>query len=334
MAYKSFYAAFIAMLMMAGGASLTACGNDDDEIQKEEESIEETSSTKTFEINTYRCERVGSILQIECTITNTTDKTINANVASTLLYFKGATDNLGNEYAVDFAVGNDDAVSLGDFYLQHDVVFRPNKPVYIIAKVPEFDPTNRAKKASLTILLESDDLQYTPDYNYEGDYMKLPTAENMNILDRRVITNGVQVPDTALVINVTGYHFQRETAYIDWDDRDCDALYINYTITNNSLINMGDVTICPAEDSKDDAGNEYHFGNEFLHSLGKQAIDIWEQTEPLGPGDTINGTMKLIPFDYEQRGADKVNLNLSISASNYQLSDDLIRFIRIPVIRQ
>ncbi|MBO4907431.1 MAG: hypothetical protein J5486_10470 [Bacteroidaceae bacterium] len=334
MTHKSIYAAIMAMLMMAGATTLTACGDDNDgEISKDKEEVVTPTTSKTFEVNAYRCERVGSVLQIECTITNKTNKAIKANVASSLLYFKGATDNLGNEYAVDFAVGMDDAIALGDFYLQHEVTFRPDKPVYIIAKVPDFDPTNRAKKASLTLMLESDDLQYNVDYNYEGDYMKLPVADNMTILDRRILTSGVQVPDTALVIDVTGYHFQREVAYVDWDDRECDALYISYTITNNSRINMGKVTICPADDSTDDAGNEYHRGAEFLHSLGKQAIEIWEQTEPLGPGQTITGTMKLIPFDYEQRGADKVNLNLSISASQYYLSDDLIRFINIPVTR-
>lgn len=149
-------------------------------------------------------ERVGSVLQIECRITNTTDKAIRGNLASTLLYFKGVTDNQGNEYSVDYAYGTMDAIALSDFYFEHEVTFQPQRPLYIVAKVKDFDPTNRATRASLNMLLESDDLQYSTDYNYDGNYTQLAVAKDMPIQDRRVMDAGVQVPDTALVIDVKG----------------------------------------------------------------------------------------------------------------------------------
>ncbi|MBO4431108.1 MAG: hypothetical protein J5790_07195 [Bacteroidaceae bacterium] len=312
----SLWATMLAMLVICG-LCVTSCGKDDEE----EDSGGGNNGGKKetvypledyFNYYYYRCERVGANLVIEMAFENTTGQAVN----NAMLQLKDnkITDNIGNVYYVNdrvFLTNTNDITAIPKYSDKWNSMTIPadGYAVYII-KILNFDSSNTAKKLSFDLTFGSSSL---PAESYDV------AAHDFVIDDNRVMEKGIQTNDTALVYKVTNC------------ERVGSVLQIDFSVTNNSEIEMGNLTFLPIDYAKDDLGNAYYcrekidiaFGDSFYKRDDSFVLR-------LKAGETANGRIRIRDFDSTNK-AKYISAPIQCSSNVYALSDNVVRFLTIPV---
>lgn len=310
----SFWATMLAMLVVCG-LSVTSCSKDD-----KEETNGGGGKQQTYSLDDYvykywtRCERVGANLVIEMVFENISDNNIYG--AKLALVNGDIKDNLGNTYStrtfnVELASATD-INSISNYTQEWQTLNIPaGRAVAYFVKIKDFDPSNRATKVSFdaTFSVSSG----LPATTYTINTSTLP------IEDRRVMGNGIMTNDTALVYTVTNC------------ERVGGVVQIDFTVTNDSEIELGNLTFGCAGNATDDLGNNYYTGligyGDIAFGAGSYKNSYVQQ---LKPHKTINGRLRIDNFDTTNK-AKFVSVPISCESSTYTFSDDVARFITVPI---
>ncbi len=308
----SLWATMLALLVC--GLCVTSCSKDDEEKDggsgKNGGKKEQTYNFDDY-INAYyvRCERVGANLVVELVFENITDYDIND--AKLLLTNGTIVDDLGNPYYVNRKVVLASATNINstsNYSTTWQTLDIPAKgyAIYFI-KIYDFDSTNSARKLSFDLSFSSSSL---PVESFDI------TAHDFDIEDRRVKERGIMTNDTALVYTVTNC------------ERVGSVLQIDFTVTNNSQIDLGNLTFVGNGGASDDLGNSYLSQySEIAFGAGTYKNTYTQQLEP---DKTINGRLRITDFDATNK-AKFVSVPISCSSSTYTFSDNVVRFLTIPI---
>lgn len=310
----SLWATIIAMIVC--GITITSCSKDEEKDNNGGEKEKVSNLDDYVDKYCIRCERVGANLVVEVVFENITDNAIN----DALLKLKDGkiTDNIGNVYYVDaggattaYLTNTTDINTIPNYGNKWTSMNIPAKGyvIYFI-KILNFDSSNKATKISFDLTFSSSSL---PADNYDV------TAHDFIITDNRVMENGIQTNDTALVYQVT--NCERVGA----------VLQIDFNVTNDSEIEMGNLTFSCADKAVDNLGNTYYtnlsgYGDLAFGAGGYKNI----YTLQLKPHETIKGRIRINNFDTTNK-AKSASIPLSCTSSSYVFSDDVVRFITIPL---
>lgn len=301
------------LALMVCGLCVTSCGSD-----KEEEEGGGGGGKKTYMLDDYvdkywtRCERVGNNLVVEMVFENISET--NLYGAQLALTNSGIRDNVGNTYGYSgssryLLASATSPNSISNYSSQWLSLNIPAKSaVTYFIKIENFDPSNRATSISFEATFSV--ASGLPATTYTLDTSTLP------ITDRRVKEHGIMTNDTALVYEVT--NCERVGA----------ALQIDFTVTNNSAINLGNLKFNASGEASDDLGNSYYSSySTIAFGAGTYKNEYALQLEP---GQTINGRLRITNFDATNK-AKFVSIPILCSSSTYTLSDNVVRFFTIPI---
>ena len=313
----SLWATMLAMLVICG-LCVTSCGKDDEEDGgssgnnggKKEQTLDLDKYIKAYYV---RGERVGSNLIVEMFIENQLDTDISDFVVGVPTEYENFLiyDDLGNQYTnnVEFASATESSAKSTYSRQGWQKLTIPGKGyVAYFMTIHDFDTTNKARKITFDLICKSPSIP-TDDYN-------TIMFHNFDITDNRVLENGIQTNDTALVYNL-----------IDCQ-RVGNVLQIDFSVTNKSAIDMGNITFI-AGNATDDLGQKYEYGSytnvAFGDGLYQQQYKI-----RLRSGETNYGRLRIKSFDATNK-AKFVNIPLLCSSDSYTLSDDRARFLTLSI---
>ena len=286
----NFFMLLAACIMAAG---LVSCDTDTE--------IDESGNTvlkleKYFGTEVTRCERVGGVLQVEFTL-----KSLKENfqqVSLSTISQDGATDNLKNSYNYLISVNG------SDFHWTRSFQINKEGEAYVIVKFFDFDPNNKASKASFSLRLEAD------GKNFNNNIL---TLKNQAFTDNRVLTNGVQTCDTRLAFRV------------DKSERVGSVLMVDFTVTNNSEQDIQHIDF--NVDRKNCTDN---MNNTYQTEIALAESDYnWTRTISIARGSSVKGHIKFYDFDPTNKAVSSTTI-LGVSCQELLLSDDKVRFIAIP----
>lgn len=307
----SFWATVLALLIVCG-LSVTSCSKDE---EKNNGGQKEQMYDFSDYINAYcvRCERVGANLVIEMVFENLTNNAINNTKLS--MVNGSIKDNFGNTYSTNYAnvvlASSTNINSISNYSREWKTLNIPvnGYAIYYI-KIYNFDATNTATKVSFDLTFNSSSL---PIESFEI------SAYDFIISDNRVMEKGIQTNDTALVYKVTNC------------ERVGGVVQIDFTLTNDSEIELGDLTFQCAGNATDDLSNNYYTG---LYGYGDIAFGAGSYKSSyvlkLKPHETINGRLRINNFDTTNK-AKFVSVPISCKSSTYVFSDEVARFLTIPI---
>lgn len=310
----SLWATMLAMLVICG-LCVTSCGKDDEEEDggggNNGGKKEQTYNFGDY-VNAYyvRCERVGANLVVEMVFENISGKDING--AKLSLVNGAIVDDLGNAYYVNnrkvvlASATNINSISNYSTTWQTLNISANGYVVYYI-KIYDFDSTNTAKKLSFDLSFSSTSL---PVETFDV------TAYDFVIDDNRVMGRGVMTNDTALVYKVTNC------------ERVGSVLQIDFTVTNNSELDLGTLTFSSDGYATDDLGNQYY--NTYASIAFGAGTYKNTYLQQIPSGETINGRLRISNFDPTNK-AKFVSFPMPCSSSSYTLTDNVVRFLTIPI---
>lgn len=312
----SLWATTLAMMLVCG-LCVTSCSKDDEESVeggknggKEEQTLDLDKYIQAYYV---RGERVGNNLIVEMLIVNQLDKDISNFVLGVPTEYEDflVYDDLGNQYKnnIEFASATPtSAKSTYSWQGWQTLTIPANSYVAYFMTIHDFDPTNRARKITYDLKCKSPSI---PSDEYSTIMFR-----NFDITDNRVMENGIQTNDTALVYRL-----------IDCQ-RVGSVLQIDFSVSNDSYINMGYLTFVSGS-ATDDLGNKYEYGMStnvaFDDGVYKSEYKIRLQS-----GETKYGRLRITDFDTSNK-AKYVSIPLVCSSDAYTLSDDRARFLTIPV---
>lgn len=315
----SLWATMLAMLLICG-LCVTSCSKDDEE--KDGGGKNGGKNEQTFDLGKYikayfiRGERVGSNLIVEMALVNQTDRDITnfrvgipSEYENYLIY-----DDLGNQYtggnaSIEFASATENSSKSTYSTRGWMTLTIPAKgTAYYFMTIHNFDPTNRARKITYDMICKSPEI---PGDDYSTIYF-----HDFDITDYRIMENGIQTNDTALVYRL-----------IDCQ-RVGSVLQIDFSVTNYSNIDMGNLTFISGTAS-DDLGNSYEYASLTNVAFGEGVYNR-EYKIRLKSGETAYGRLRIKNFDQTNK-AKYVSIPLVCSSDTYTFSDDRARFLTIPV---
>lgn len=289
-------ALFMSLLAtMAVTACLTACdfGEDEDKVP---------NALDYVSINITRCERVGSVLQIDFDIKNLNKADINIGISN-----PNATDDKGTSYNVSTSTGDN---NYEPYYSTTSITITGNNTIKGHAKISDFDALNEAKSIKLNLTLSV----------YNIDCEKAIYSNNkIAITDNRIMEHGVQTNDVNLAWSVTSC------------TRDSEGnLLLNFKLKNNTG-NMLETFGIGSGNTFDNIGNQYYQDVSYRWGNEGGYEPYYSQTYTNIPaGGTVEGTVKIKKFN---SAASEVTVYLKTYVRNYITSDDTVRFLTIPVTK-
>ncbi len=315
----SFWATMLAMLVVCG-LSVVSCSKDDEKNKsgnnggnnggQKEQAIDLDRYLKAYYV---RGERVGNNLIVEMLIENKLGQDITnfrigvaTEYENFLIY-----DDLGNQYSDNVEFASATTTSSKSTYSWQGwqaLTIPAGSYVAYFMTIHDFDSTNRARKISFDLKCKSPSIP-TDDYN-------TIMFRDFDITDDRVLENGIQTNDTALVYSL-----------IDCQ-RVGSVVQIDFSVTNNSAIDLGNITFT-AGSAKDDLGNTYEYSSYTNVAFGDGKYKS-QYTTRLKANETIYGRLRINRFDTTNK-AKNVSIALGCSSDTYTLSDDRARFLTIPI---
>ena len=280
----------LASIVMAAG--LVSCDSDKE--------IDENGNTvlkleKYFSTEVTRCERVGSVLQVEFTLKSLKEGFQRVELSTIA---QGATDNLKSVYSYEISVNG------SDFHWTRNFSIDKEGEAYVIVKFKDFDPNNKATKASFTLQLEAD------GQNFNSNKL---TIKNQEFTDNRVLTNGVQTCDTRLNFRV------------DKSERVGSVLMIDFSITNYAERDIQRIEFSTVNDGVTD-----NLNNSYRAEIALAESDYhWTRYASIARNSTVKGHIKVYDYDPSNK-ASSTSVVLSVSCNDILLSDEKVRFISIP----
>lgn len=279
---------------MAVSITLAACNFDKDDDNNT------PSAADYININITRCERVGSVLQMDFEVTNKNNADLVVRLGQPYV-----TDNNGTKYGY----GNTH-ISTGSngYSTSTSITITGKNTIKAHVKVTDFDPLNTAKNIKLEI-----DGSIT-NINCETSTF---TNSKIEITDNRVMAHGVQTNDTNLA----------------WKVKSCTRnangkLVLDFTLTNNTGSAL-DGVIIRYDEAFDNIGNKFGYGSMWVR-WGNNGDYSSNVRTNIAAGGTIDGSILIEDFN---ANATEVTANIRISIENYIPSDDIVRFLTIPVTK-
>lgn len=253
------------------------------------------------------CERVGSVLMIEYSVTNKKNETIEVE-----LQYPKVTDNNGTTYGPVMAFGENEYTVSDVWAISAKLSGRASVKGH--AKVKNFDPSNTAANVSfeVPVYIKNVDLD-----NNNRQYRKT----NINVIDNRIMAHGIQTNDLNL----------------QWTMNKCyrganGTLYVNFTVKNNTNSVLSDFEFIkyPYDEAYDNLGNKYeHFGFRWgtEGSYNFNGISFLNSTS-ISAGSSAIGTFCIENFS---ASATEISGSFCVGVSNYIMNDDKVRFMTIPI---
>lgn len=191
----------------------------DDWFGGDDPSDKEPQFSDYFKMEITRCERVADVLIVDFKMKNVSGKDLQQVELRTA--YNCAKDNLGNEYY------NSQDVSLGGkWHYSGKKSIKKNETITGSFRIRDFDKTNSAQKLTLNFKCASSDL------DFDGEV----SIANIKIVDKRVLTDGIDTNDFGLKYQLVGT--ERKIV----DGRNCS--FITFTVTNNTGVNLSNVDFC------------------------------------------------------------------------------------------
>lgn len=278
------------LVTMAVCLQSASCGKDD-----EVDDSGTPNYTKYVDIKVTHCERVGGVLQVDLSMKNK-----GSNQVKVGLVDQKGSDNNGSNYDADIAAGN----NMYSYRADMTIDGKGEQPFHI--RVIDFDPSNTAKNAKLTMRI-----------SIEGVQLATPDVEltNISFSDNRIMAHGVQTNDTKL-----GYKVK--SCILNNSD-----VELQFTVTNNTGMTLEDYGMGYMYGGEgtayDDQGNRYgmsiRFGNGDWYHNAAANIQV---------GGSVQGAIRISDIN---RAANEVSVVIGASANNYRMSDNTVRFITIPI---
>lgn len=188
----------------------------DDWFGGDDPSDKEPQFSDYFKMEITRCERVADVLIVDFKMKNVSGKDLQQVELRTA--YNCAKDNLGNEYY------NSQDVSLGGkWHYSGKKSIKKNETITGSFRIRDFDKTNSAQKLTLNFKCASSDL------DFDGEV----SIANIKIVDKRVLTDGIDTNDFGLKYQLVGT--ERKIV----DGRNCS--FITFTVTNNTGVNLSNV---------------------------------------------------------------------------------------------
>lgn len=279
------YLKLLSLLLCTIVLSAASCEKSDDEEEKEE-----TSWSKFVDIEMTRCERVGHVLQIDYVMKNKTD----IDMTVTVRRQGNITDNNGTGYSYEVSFGEN------RYYDWVEALLPAKKTVEFHVKAYDFNGSSSLSTVDVNYLIRIDD--DGTDYHY--------TKKNVKIVDKRVMTDGIQTNDTKLEYVLNSCSFEG------------DDLVLNFILKNNTGKELKDFSI-GRKRAQDDSGTTYNvdvkWGNGSWYDWSK--VDV-----PMNK--SVKGSIRIEDFSHS---SSYVSIELTNSIDNYIPSDNVVRFITIPV---
>lgn len=284
----------VAVLTM--GCGLIACDSDT--------TIDENGNTvnkleKFFSTNVTRCERVGSVLQVEFTLKSLKQDYNQVTISGT------STDNVGKSYQNIISQSGSDFDNGQTFRMKKD------DEVPIVLKLREFDPNNRAKNVDVKLTLRAD------DDLFDTNELKLGT---LTFVDNRVLDNGIQTCDT-------GLEFKLDSCRLGADDK----VYGSFVVTNRTgetLRNMWFFFQSFLEDASghhcvDNLNTRHMIDLSLDHETFRQSVEFNLQ----------DGASQLCFFRVNDVSPKPATLtwDFKVGSEYLDFSDDRVRFLTIPI---
>lgn len=274
--------------------SLTSCDND---VLNEifDDGVESWDDYVSIKIT--RCERVGHNLIIDYEMKNKKDREVRVSVEGR----RGGTivDNLGNEYSANFSFASE-----GYSYYSHVNISAKNTVTGHI-KVWNFDDSNKAQKVNCKMTISIDGVEI--DYEHQ-----LFSQDGIKITDKRILKDGVQTNDNNLVYTIQSCRFN-----------DNGNVILNFSVKNNTGYDLNNYEL-GGEKIYDDLGNSYNA----LLSTSENSNYSYYQHWSISDGATINVSCAVSNVN---KNAKNITVWLYNSIGNYIPTDDVVRFITIPI---
>ena len=250
-------------------------------------------SDPALEVYVTSAERVGSVLVVDYTIKNVSGEDIN-NLSFQI--YRG-NDEFDKSYTANCAIGE------GEYSSDRTISKLKNQATSVChLKYYDFDPTNKSKVATASVRIGSNNYTFTK--NTIDFYVD-------NIIDNRILTQGIQTPDRNLKFGLTSCTLDEEGNAI-----------INYTVQNmySDIMKTFTLQLYEGTDDLDKSCTCYVSlnGSEYKYDVQMD----------LPTSKTITGSIKVFaPSD----GAKYISCSVSCGSTSYVLDDNKIRFISIPI---
>lgn len=272
--------------------SFVSCGESSKDEDEEEKGG--NSWTQYVDIQMKRCERVGNVLQIDYVITNKLNKNIKLDVYT----HDGVKDNEGTTYTTVLAFGND------NYLHPSNISIAPKSSVTFHVKALDFNAPTSLKYVDINWSLSIEDNDYVYSKN------------NVSVIDNRVLSNGIQTNDTGLKYTLNYCRLESNN-----------TLRLSFTLKNQTGKDLNDLYLYFGS-ARDSHGTSYYYTNlAVVWGTDGNWINN-ARLESLRNDEETKCTMIVEDFD---RSSSYVNMELTFEIGNYIPSDNIVRFITIPI---
>lgn len=280
------------LLMLMALLSFSACESEDEE-------QESYDLYKYIKITDISCERVGSVLRIDCKMKNVSGK----KLSDIKLSSPRVKDNAGGDNY------NRNKLAIRGGLFKPSLSFSLDKGeetdgTFIIT---DFDTSGEAKRVDLSFNAVID----SQNFSGQGGYNSLNIAE-----DTRVIRNGIQTNDKKLEYSDCSCMYQNGTAYLSFSVTAAED--INDFTLGNSIGGL---------EFNDDKGNPYY--NRISMSINDGSYLSGDKTIYLRKNQSTKITVKI--QDFKSNATEISTGYIEISSESYPMTDDRVRFFNIPV---
>ena len=259
--------------------------------KKNEENEEGASWSQFVNIEMTRCERVGYVLQIDYVMKNKQEKDLTVSISRNGYI----TDNNGTDYSYGVSFGEN---SYSDWT---KATIPAKKTVEFHVKAYDFNGSNSLSAVDVNYLIKIDD-----------DWTGYPyTKKNVKFVDKRVLNDGIQTNDTKLDYTLNSCSFEG------------DDLIVDFTLKNNTGKDLKDFSIS-RNSAQDESGTTYY---NVVVKWGNGSWGDWRSVD-IPMDRSVKGSIRIDDFS---RSSSYVSLELTNKINNYIPSDDIVRFITIPV---
>lgn len=282
---------FATLLMMC---AFVSCDNDDSDW--------DNNFPKNFSVTVDGCERVGSVLIADLTVTNKSGKDVDD-----LSFAPDAANDIGfshDDLNNDLHINMQFAINDGDFQgMLSKVTMKANESIKLTLRITDFDATNTAKYVWLYVQTISKTLGMT---NMSGIAL-----DKLSITDHRVLSNGVQTNDRELA-----YTFVKAQR-----DANTNDVYLYFKLKNNTGKDLCNFVVMGErwQNVRDNLGNTYDqlFGTDTNNMSGRVVI----------PNLEANGELTLV-VKAVNVAAEATHLSgeFKLWPGNYVVDDDTVHF--------
>lgn len=277
--------------------SLTSCDNDvlneifDDGVESWDDYVS---------IKITRCERVGHNLIIDYEMKNKKDREVRVSVENPVgSSSRAIVDNLGNGYYARFSFASEryERYSYVNISAKNTVVGH--------LKIENFDESNKAQKVNCKMTIGIDGVNLDTEH-------RLFSQDGIKITDKRILKDGVQTNDNNLVYTIQSCRFN-----------DNGNVILNFSVKNNTGYDLNNYELSGSK-VYDDFGNSYNALLSTSENSNYSHYPHWS----ISDGATINVSCAVRNVN---KNAKNITVWLNNSIGNYIPTDDVVRFITIPI---